>query len=378
MINRPNIYFGYDRKQLYIKGVGGGIKKTDSGFIFNAEYDNTGDINISDVKFESLSGAGTKVWNGDKIIRIKSLNNQYRNVDTILSAPYVFTQTTYFSNEHITGGQGWKFEAKRYLDVVIESCLVEDCVHFIRNTEALGISMCNSLRLTNNLIENLTGTVARLAGSYGLSIHNNYIEFCEEYIDLLSLATNYPHFGLSIIGNTFYLRDDQVLNSIPAIKIKNINNSAWYGNGGAFSTSNTCAAGILYDLTQLGINEFISGMADYGTILNTSRFISAGKPFVEPTSDGFTKIVQGITTTYQKHFYSIVCQGLADTDFEITTSFPLSEFSTIACNSNSTYFVIKNITKDYFANKIIITITNKSESILNCNPVVVISEIMSY
>lgn len=374
MINRPELYYATDRKQLYLIGTGGGIIKNDSGFIFNALYDNTGDINVSNLKFESTAGAGTVVWNGDKIIRIKSQNNQYRNVDTILSAPTLFTQSTYFINEHITGGDGWKFEAKRFLDVLIEACLIEDCENFLRNTEVLSIPGSNSLRIINNLIENLRGDTITLGGSYSLVISNNYIEFNAGYIDLATLAAGYPHIGLIISGNAFYQLPDQILASLPCITIRNINQGSELGNGGAFSSGNVAGSAVLYDLTPMTeVQAYLAGAGDNGIILTPSRYIQLGKTYVTSYASGFVERSYGFRRTFVKQFFiSGVLAGASAVVDVPDLGFTLNKYATVNVMVDSEYFSVENIMANPSTNSLKVYLKNTSGSTLNVNPRIVI------
>jgi hypothetical protein len=376
LINRPQNYFATDRKQLYLIGVSGGIKKTDSGFIFDATYANTGDINVSNMKFESVKNAGTKVWNGDQIIRVKSSNNQYINVDTILSAPTLYTQSMTFVNEHITGGGAWLFEALRYIDVTVDHCLVEDGTNFIRNISALNQGMCNNLRIINNLLENLSGVVLQLGGFYGGEISNNYVEYCGSYFDLSTLATSYPHIGLTIKGNVFYQTSAQQTAQTPSIKIKNINNNATLGNGGLFSSGNVCAGSVLYDLTGCGTSEFIGGIGDNGTILNPSQYIQLGKKYIQGLSDGWVKNSFGNVTNYSVQVFMSLVPASSDQTLTIPiTTFTLGKYAIVNVMQQSPYFIIKNVVADYAGQQIIITVTNTfASAALNCSPRIVITD----
>lgn len=376
LINRPDLYYATDRKQLYLIGVGGGIKKTDVGFMFDATYRNTGDINVSDLKIESIAGAGTKIWNGDKIIRVKSSNNQYRNVDTILSALTEYTQSMYFSNEHITGGKGWKFEAKMYFDIVIDRCLVEDGEHFIRNTETLNAPVCYSLRISSNLIENMSGTTAMLGAGHGLTLSDNYVEYNGAYFDLESMATRYSHIGLNITGNSFFQTEAQKTAKIPCIKLKNTNEASAPGNGGCFSYGNSVTGGVLYDLTNMVSESYVTGVNDFGEILNPARYIAIGKPYVETLADGFTMRSFGTSKVFYKQFFISLVPANTDTVLDITVPFDLKRFMNVNVMQGSDSFVLKNLIVDDTNNRIKIVYTNTHPTAaLNVNPRLVISEL---
>lgn len=376
MIDRGALYYATERRQVFLIGLGGGLQKNDGGFMFNSPHNNTGDINVSNMRFIGTTGTGLKIWNGDKIIRIKSQNNEYRNVDTILSAETRWTQSSYFLNEHITGGAFWKFEANRYIDTTIQNCLVEDCQHFIRNFSDLTISANNTLRIISNVIENLSGITAKLGGSYNLLIKDNYVEFNNDYFDLDSIAKNYPHIGLVISGNAFYLKPEQNAVNKPAIKISNVAVPTDFGNGGATSFANLCAGGVLYDLTNLNDGQFVVGVGDFGKILNTDRYIGNGKPYLGSLADGFTVRSHGTRKIYYKQFFISAVPPLTEHILTIKTPFNLKPYMTVDCLHSSDWFSLKRIVSDDVTDTIKIYLKNDNpENTLNINPRIIIQDL---
>lgn len=212
-INKPKLT---ERSLLRITGLNGGIVKNDSGFIFDSDtivgdMILLGDINISNLKFESTVGSGVKVFNGDKMIRVFSINNQYQNIDTIAYSDSEYLQTYYLQNDHITGGSGYAIEYKECFDVKISNCVVEHRDAFlihktIDSTQSdlnpTGKSS-NSLKIINNLIEGLRGSQPAIKLGFGSSvtISDNYFELNAGVdIDLSSS----PSYGFTASGNFFH------------------------------------------------------------------------------------------------------------------------------------------------------------------------------
>jgi hypothetical protein len=161
-----------DRTPLYIFGDNGGkIVKNDSGFVFSSTNvsRNTGDIYINGLEIESVSGAGTTVYNGNKLIRVTSSDSSYTNCDSILYSTN-FSQSYRFSRNRMIGGQGLHFYSPIFLDVVISDCTIESGKDFLKCEDAA------SLRIIHNLIENLSGTAIYLKNSTSITIGNNYFE----------------------------------------------------------------------------------------------------------------------------------------------------------------------------------------------------------
>lgn len=129
MIDKPD-----NRQHMQFIGQGGGLFKTDSGFMFNTPRSYTGDLNFINMKFKSVKGAGTIVFNGDKIIRVKSIASIYRYVDTIAKATYKFLQSYDFVSDSIVGGLGSVFETPATYGLVCLDVLVEHREHFFTQT----------------------------------------------------------------------------------------------------------------------------------------------------------------------------------------------------------------------------------------------------
>lgn len=246
------------RDILHFIGMGGGIVKTDAGPIFTAVYYPMGDIVSNNMRYISNTGAGTIVWDGDKLIRVNSTNDSYIDVDTVLSANTSFAQTMKFFGCTITGGKGWAFEWLKCYDVVIDSCTIEHRENAIRNTYFAGNPDNNTLRIVNNVIEGLTGKAMDLGSSFGVTITGNYFELnAGGYIDM-SKSLNY-HNGLTFIGNTFQPSAEDKTNEVPMINLGRM------GSNGVFSSGNS-STGVLYQLTTAGNPGKLTSIGDISYI----------------------------------------------------------------------------------------------------------------
>ena len=246
------------RDIMHFIGMGGGIVKNDSGSIFTAVDPDMGDIVSSNMRYKSIVGVGTIVWDGDKLIRVNSTNDSYVNVDTVMAANTRYAQTMKFYGCTITGGNGWAFEWKKSYDVVIDSCTIEHRQNAIRNTYLAGNPDNNTLRIVNNVIEGLTGKAMDLGSSFGVTITGNYFELnAGGYIDM-SKSLNY-HNGLTFIGNTFQPSANDRTNEVPMINLGRM------GSNGVFSSGNV-STGVLYQLTSVGTPGRLTSIGDISYI----------------------------------------------------------------------------------------------------------------
>lgn len=278
-INKANNSWDLDRRVLYLIGEGGGIRKDDAGAIFTGPLHKIGDISAIDMRYQSVAGVGTVVWDCDKLIRITSSHCKYLNVDTVASAPNQYFQSMRFSHEHITGGSGWTHEFRESYDVTIDNCLIEARANGIRNTVGLAAVQNRTLRIVNCVIEGLSGVAIRLGSCYPALIQGCYFEAnTGSHIDFLTLDLWFQY-GVSIINNGFYMTAAQIAASTPAVSWGSIYEG---NNGGATSIGNVCN-GHLHTVKNSGTIGYISGFGDAAitTILPTnrkSRYLQMSKP----------------------------------------------------------------------------------------------------
>ena len=221
-----------DRYCLKITGTGGGIKKTDSGFVFQGATPLVGDIKVSGMSFVSENGADTTLWDCNTIIRIESSHNEYLDWDCIAdNTSTVFGelfQSCRFTFENIIGGRGYAFRWLIAADCSFENCVVENRSGFLGNYQDVGadpnLIQNHNIRVVDNVIEGLVyefGAGIVWGNSWGCTIARNYMEFNEIYIDLDTLVRN-AHYGLTVSGNAFYMTPQQKIDHQAAIKVGNL------------------------------------------------------------------------------------------------------------------------------------------------------------
>ena len=233
----------YDRREIKFIGIGGGIRKDDAGAIFTSTVENTGDIALNGMKIQSIAGAGTIVFDCDKLLRISSTANDYRNVDRlarqIVEGRWI--QSTRFINDHIVGGSGAAIEAIETYDTTIDNCLIEDRdAAFYNIAPNTGRLQNRNLRITSNVIENMNNTPIRLGSCWSVNIVGNYFEQNGQgknadpaispwvgtpaHIDMT--VQDYWHAGVIIEGNMFSMRTKQKdARSVAVLLGKSLNNT---------------------------------------------------------------------------------------------------------------------------------------------------------
>ena len=191
-----------DRRIIIFRGDGGGIRKDDAGFIFDGNVNNSGDWFFDHMEFYSAAGAGTTIFNTDRIIRIQLHNIHTRDVDHIATSTERFMQTISFYGGSIVGGKGWALSSPCYYDFTLGGGLiVEHRENFFEQTWATTGSWqaLNNVRFTDILIEGLTGKAIKavrtenfkIDGVYFESNKGGHIDFTEaDYLDGVSISSN--------------------------------------------------------------------------------------------------------------------------------------------------------------------------------------------
>ena len=218
----------HDRRMLYIIGDGGGITKTDAGPIWSSATENTGDVTTQAVNYKSTAGAGTIVWDADKLVRIMSSDCDYRTVDRVVSQTIDgrYLQSLRLHHEHIVGGAGPAFECIESYDTTLTSTLTEDRPAVWWNiAPATGRFQNRNLRMTDNVMENLADIPIKLGATWSTLIVGNYFEQNGQgknadpantsvngtpaHIDAHTIQPLYWRVGLVIEGNMFSMRTSQ-------------------------------------------------------------------------------------------------------------------------------------------------------------------------
>ena len=279
-INKPTIIGYPDPYYLTFVGTGGGIRKDDAGYMFTGANPVSGFIRVQNMSFKSVRGAGTTVWDCNKLMYIDSSFNEYFAVDRVVYQDSdvlgELFQSSRFVNEHIKDGSGYAFLWKRAADIVIANCKFETRDSAIGNVSPLSplsstTNQNNTVRIENNVIQGLflgDGAAIKLGNSWGLVIRGNYTESCKRYIDLHSLV-EFAHTALTVEDNSFYLSAAQKLTK-----------SGTYNQPGTTTITVTSAAHGLNNGDGVYLN-FTSGTAADGSFVvsnvttNTFDVISA-------------------------------------------------------------------------------------------------------
>lgn len=236
-------------------GTGGGIFKSTSGYLFSSTTQDTGDIYFINVKFKSTTGAGTVLFDANKLIRCFFIACSLRNVDTFVEANNRFIQSFRIDKCNVTGGSGWLIEMDKSYDFTFENNLMEHRANGIRNTNPVNDPDNNNIRILNNVMEGLSGVALKLGACFGGEICGNYMEANEQgYIDLTLNNVAY-HNGLTLGKNTFQQTPQQLTDGLQAIKIHRI------GSYGVNSFGNT-STGVLYELIGSGTGGRVISTGD--------------------------------------------------------------------------------------------------------------------
>ncbi|OTZ87318.1 hypothetical protein BK771_11600 [Bacillus thuringiensis serovar ostriniae] len=169
-----------NRWSLHFYGVGGGLKKTNSGYMFSTNRAYVGDINFNAVKFESTPGAGTTIFDSGngKIIRVFSIGSIYRGVDCIAYSLNGYLQSYRFIGDSIVGGTGNVIETPGGFDMVFSNVLVEHRQNFFKQTSGTTSSYPSLYNVTfrDVCVEGLTGTAYQITSTSMLMIDGGYLE----------------------------------------------------------------------------------------------------------------------------------------------------------------------------------------------------------
>jgi len=295
-----------DRQYLKLFGIGGGIKKTDAGFIFQGYAPLVGDISVMCMSFVSNNNAGTIVWDCNTILRIYSSHNEYLNIDTVTKQDSLVTmqlmQSCRFTNEKITGGRGAAFLWQRASDCTFSNLLVENretCFENILDT-GLDVNMNQNfnVRITDCVIEgNVYGNAHAIkwGNSWACTIARNYFESNKTDIDLDTLVRA-SHKGLTFMGNVFFLSSAQKLAGYKPVKVGNLWTviAANYRSHTNFFAGNV-SDGELYDFVGTGtLNSF----GDYSfqfTGWNNPRIATFSGSNLATTTGGNSLKTSGVT-----------------------------------------------------------------------------------
>lgn len=168
-----------DRQVLYFVGANGEIRKDDAGFMFDSVKPDIGDFFFQGVTFKSTKGANMSIINGDRIIRVQFINSHARDVDHIAIAVEKYFQSIHWIGGTIIGGEGYAFEAPCYYDFTYTGgAFTEHREGFLLQTlPTVGTwSAMNGVRLTDSMVEGLTGIAVKIRRTEQLKIDGMYFE----------------------------------------------------------------------------------------------------------------------------------------------------------------------------------------------------------
>lgn len=225
------------REPTALIGAGGGLLKRDSGYMFTGKENNTGDIYTSNMRFYG-SRNNTVVWNGNRIIRVNSLNDYYHKIK-VFEAKERFAQSIKMLNFTVVYNDGWAFEWKNSFDVILQG-MIEHGESGIRNTSFTNNPDNFNLKI-DCCIEGMKGTAISL-GSCGSTTISGYQEANGDYL-ILNNSKDF-HTGLTVERCVLDPTLEQRQNNKKCIKWGNV------GNGGAFSYSNY-STGDLHEVREL-------------------------------------------------------------------------------------------------------------------------------
>ena len=278
-----------DRYFLKLTGTGGGIKKTDAGFIFQGDTPLVGDIITTHMSFVSNNNASTIVWDGNTIIRVFSSFNEYFNVDCIARQDSTVNaqllQSHRYTNEKITGGRGAAFLWQRASDCTFSNLTIENrgsCFENVLDTGPdVNMNQNFNVRITDCVMQgNIYGSAYSIkwGNSWGCTIARNYFENNTYYVDLDTLVRS-AHRALTFSGNAIFLSSAQKATGYKPVIVGNLgtlSTATLQSHSNIFSAN--VSDGELYDFVGTGtLNSFgdfavgSTGFANLNIVVNSGR-----------------------------------------------------------------------------------------------------------
>ncbi|MGG1343866.1 right-handed parallel beta-helix repeat-containing protein [Bacillus toyonensis] len=193
---------GDTRYPTYI--MGGGFIKTNGGFMFSSDIENSSDIYFTNVCFKSNAGSGVKVFNFDKLIRVHTTNCHFRDVDCIgyCGDDDKYVQSYRSMGDTVFGGNGYAYDFAGVYDTVFSKLTLEQRDSGIR-VRGKGIhGTTYGLTIEKSVLEGLSGTAIYLNGSLSTNIDDNYFEANKQGHIVFSETSHMK--GVSITRNKLF------------------------------------------------------------------------------------------------------------------------------------------------------------------------------
>ena len=180
-----------------------------------------GNVRFLGTRFESVEGAGTRVFDVLKLLRIYFSNCDFINFDHLIYSTdsKAYTQTLYIDSCVITGGKGYFIDVNNSYDISITQSVVE------HRDSLMNVNIHNSTRINGNCIEGLNAQVLRFGSGRSIEISSNYFEqncktVDKPYIEHYYFGSVYNlHINKNMFLDNFSFRD---YNTYFLIELQNI------------------------------------------------------------------------------------------------------------------------------------------------------------
>lgn len=360
-----NLNTGQTRFPLYFRG--GSLKRTTStGFMFDANVlDNNSDIFFVDVQFTSTAGAGAKIFNGDKIIRLQTRGCSFRGVDTVLAATtdgaLSYAQSYRSIGDIVAGGgAGFAFDLVACFDTVFDNLLLEQRESGIRVRRYI-----YDLKITKSCLEGLTGS-AIVLGDDVLACYNYQVLIEGCYFEANSVANIYIGTVHQRAG-PITVRECVMLGAGAPTYAEYMISAGGYGSGGLFSERNYSDLGTVIDVTRISGNYAISRWDR-----NKAGFVYAIDPKLRVEGEQIYSTSGSVTTSrlgqfnrlYMASTPSIAASTTQQVSFNFATAICLDDIVTVQLQiTNGTTLEVSHFYRQ--SNTVQVFITNKSAGAVN-------------
>lgn len=328
--------------------------------MFDADVlDNNSDIFFTSVQFTSTPGAGAKIFNLDKIIRLQTRGCSFKGVDTVWSAltdvALSYSQSIRSIGDIVAGGgSGYAFDVIACFDAVFDNLLLEQRESGIRVQRYI-----YDLKITNFCLEGLTGTAVQL-GDDVLSSYSHQVLIEGGYLEANQVANIRLGTVLQRVG-PITIRGVNMEGPASPTNAEYIIDAGGYGNGGLFSERNFSANGTVIDVTRIS-----GGYAYSRWDRNKTGYIYADDPKLKVDGYQIYGTVSGVTKTrmgdfnrlYMASSPSIAASTTQQVSFNfneainlddiITVQLPITDGTTLTV---SHYYRVANTVRVWVTNK---------------------------